>query len=109
MNERHVSVTRTDSSGRVSHSEVHVTQTVHADGTVETRTTRITTEGFDPSVCDAREQALIRAMRAYLRPQAAPERLIARLHDVLDRCCDDDECAGESEHSPSSTAATASA
>lgn len=38
---------------------------------------------FDIDCCDAREQALIKTLRAYLRPQSAPECLIARLHRCL--------------------------
>ena len=43
---------------------------------------------FDPAVCcDAHEQAMIAALRAYLRPESAPECLMARLKETLDRCC----------------------
>lgn len=50
-------------------------------------------ECFDPeSCCDAQERALIAMMRAYLRPQAAPECLIERLHRTLDACCREEEC-----------------
>ncbi|MCI1649568.1 hypothetical protein [Bifidobacterium tibiigranuli] len=45
-------------------------------------------ECFDPSCCDAREKALIRSLRAYLRPQIAPDCLIARLSQTLDRYCE---------------------
>jgi hypothetical protein len=45
-------------------------------------------ECFDPSCCDAREKALIRSLRAYLRPQNAPDCLIARLSQALDRYCE---------------------
>lgn len=45
---------------------------------------------FDPDTCcDARERALIMAMRAYLRPDVAPECLMRRLRATLDRCCCD--------------------
>ena len=37
--------------------------------------------------CDEREKAMIAAIRAYLRPEQAPECLMARLNAVLDRCC----------------------
>ena len=37
--------------------------------------------------CDARERALIMAMRAYLRPDVAPECLMKRLRATLDHCC----------------------
>ena len=54
----------------------------------------IVTEGdcFDPrTCCDEREQALIAALRAYLRPDVAPECLIARLKATLDHCCGEDK------------------
>lgn len=45
-------------------------------------------EYFDPSsCCDAHERAMIAALRAYLRPDVAPECLMARLKEALDRCC----------------------
>ncbi|KAA8817036.1 hypothetical protein EMO90_10775 [Bifidobacterium vespertilionis] len=37
--------------------------------------------------CDEREKAMIAALRAYLRPDQAPECLMAKLNAVLDRCC----------------------
>ena len=37
--------------------------------------------------CDAHERAMIAALRAYLRPDVAPECLMARLKEALDRCC----------------------
>ncbi|WP_440201417.1 hypothetical protein [Bifidobacterium pullorum] len=49
---------------------------------------------FDPaSCCSAREQAMIAALRAYLRPQSAPDCLVARLKATLDRCCADETAA----------------
>lgn len=33
--------------------------------------------------CDAREKALIESIRAYLRPQRAPESLVRRLHRMI--------------------------
>ena len=54
----------------------------------------IVTEGdcFDPrTCCDEREQALIAALRAYLRPDVAPECLMARLKATLDHCCGEDK------------------
>ena len=46
---------------------------------------------FDPdSCCDEREKALIAALRAYLRPAAAPECLLRRLRETLDHCCCED-------------------
>ena len=45
-------------------------------------------ECFDPSsCCDARDQVMIAAMKAYLRPQQAPECLYERLKMTLDKCC----------------------
>lgn len=47
---------------------------------------------FDPETCcGARERAMIAMLRAYLRPEVAPECLLAKLHATLDRCCYDDE------------------
>ena len=80
---RHISITRTGVDGMVSQTEVHITADVH-----------IVTEGdcFDPrTCCDEREQALIAALRAYLRPDVAPECLIARLKATLDHCCGEDK------------------
>lgn len=74
---RHISITRTAADGTVSQTEVH-----------------IVTEGdcFDPrTCCDEREQALIAALRAYLRPDVAPECLMARLKATLDHCCGEDK------------------
>jgi len=39
------------------------------------------------SSCDEREKAMIAALRAYLRPEQAPDCLRARLEAALDRCC----------------------
>lgn len=45
-------------------------------------------ECFDPrTCCDERERLMIEAMRAYLRPQQAPECLYERLRVTLDECC----------------------
>ncbi|WP_137652107.1 hypothetical protein [Bifidobacterium moukalabense] len=73
--ERHVSI----ASRNVDGSVTHVT---HAS-------VRVTSEErFDPETCcDERERALIAAMRAYLRPEQAPERLLERLRTTLDHCC----------------------
>lgn len=80
--ERHISITsaRTTATGdgvvtQVTHASVHVV----APG-----------DCFDPETCcDEREQALIAALRAYLRPQHAPQSLIDRLEATLDNCCDE--------------------
>ncbi|NMM92981.1 hypothetical protein [Bifidobacterium oedipodis] len=109
--ERHISITRTCPDGTVSQTEVHVTSTTstEADGTLVSTTSvtkRVSStpgngssasvssdvEGcFDPSTCcDAREQAIIAALRAYLRPDQAPECLMAKLKATLDHCCCDE-------------------
>ena len=109
--ERHISITRTCADGTVSQTEVHVTSTTstEADGTLVS-TTSVTkrvssTPGggveealladsdgcFDPSTCcDARERAIIAALRAYLRPDQAPDCLMAKLKATLDHCCCDE-------------------
>lgn len=103
MSERHISVTRTDSDGHVSHTETHVEQSVAADGTVTTKTTHVTSERFDLSQCDELERAMIMYLRQRWHVQQAaqdvqeqlqqhaPQSLIERLSSVLDRCCCDDE------------------
>lgn len=43
---------------------------------------------FDPDTCcDHYEQMMIRAMRAVLRPEEAPECLYEKLRMTLDACC----------------------
>ncbi|WP_300768177.1 hypothetical protein [uncultured Bifidobacterium sp.] len=43
---------------------------------------------FDPECsCDGRERAVIEMLRAYLRPQVAPDCLLRRLHETIDHCC----------------------
>ncbi len=43
---------------------------------------------FDPDTCcDRYEQMMIRAMRAVLRPDEAPECLYEKLRMTLDACC----------------------
>ena len=72
----HVSLTRVDADGVVTRADVHVVAAVPDD------------DCFDPETCcDAMERSLIAAMRAYLRPDAAPECLLSRLRETLDRCC----------------------
>ncbi|KFI38835.1 hypothetical protein [Bifidobacterium angulatum] len=82
--ERHISITRAGADGVVSHTEVHITASggdYFASG-----------EYFDPRVCcDAHERAMIDALRSYLRPQAAPACLMARLKATLDRCCEEED------------------
>ncbi|PWG62271.1 hypothetical protein [Bifidobacterium callitrichidarum] len=84
---RHISITRTGADGSVSQTEVHITEVSaapdDADATVSGG------DCFDPSsCCSAREQAMIAALRAYLRPDVAPECLMAKLKATLDHCCD---------------------
>ena len=69
------------------------------DGDMDTESEEMTTanheaadaqdqECFDPrTCCDERERLMIEAMRAYLRPQQAPECLYERLRVTLDECC----------------------
>lgn len=74
--ERHITTVDTSEDGTV-------TQVTHTS-------VRVSTSGdcFDPErCCDERERALIAAMRAYLRPQHAPQSLIDRLEATLDHCC----------------------
>ena len=74
--ERHISITATSTNGvvtQVTRTSVHVVSSGDC---------------FDPEICcDERERALIAAMRAYLRPQHAPQSLIDRLETTLDHCC----------------------
>ena len=79
---RHISITRTGADGMVSQTEVHITAVHHRS---------VDTGSASASVQDEREQALIAALRAYLRPDVAPECLIARLKATLDHCCGEDK------------------
>ncbi|MBT1175715.1 hypothetical protein JS530_09430 [Bifidobacterium sp. LC6] len=115
---RHISITSTSADGVVSRTEVHITTRQccaaddagscdcrnrveaarEADAHEGVREADITAqqqfvegECFDPSTCcDAREQALIAALRAYLRPDVAPECLMSKLKATLDHCCGED-------------------
>ncbi|WP_152209964.1 hypothetical protein [Bifidobacterium cebidarum] len=106
---RHISITSTTSDGVVRRTEVHITtrQCCSGEGGVECNCQSAQSEAadareygqygqtedcFDPSTCcDAREQALIAALRAYLRPDVAPECLMAKLKATLDHCCGEDK------------------
>ena len=81
----HISITQSTADG-VTRTDVHITRmdiTSSSDGS---------TDCFQPElVCDPEERALIKELRAYLRPSAAPVRLIARLEETLDRCCIDED------------------
>ncbi|KAB8289120.1 hypothetical protein DSM100688_0198 [Bifidobacterium ramosum] len=110
--ERHISVTRQTADGTVIRADVHVSA-VHPDPATRPGVQPDALAGvgagcaddavvgvdgaagsgdcFDPDTCcDARERALIMAMRAYLRPDVAPECLMRRLRETLDHCCCDD-------------------
>ncbi|MCH4208751.1 hypothetical protein [Bifidobacterium sp.] len=110
MGQRHIRITRdasmsvtrteveitTDAAGAVTTAAVTETQLLsmnthpHEPGNQHAHDGRAhdTGECFDPSCCDAREKALIRSLRAYLRPQIAPDCLITRLNQALDRYCE---------------------
>lgn len=97
MNERSVehvsrfSVTHASADGVISHTEVRITRTGIVDDPVPSGA-QDAGECFDPSTCcSSREQAMIAALRAYLRPQCAPESLKSRLRTCLDRCCCEDD------------------
>lgn len=102
MNERHVervhhiSIMRTSADGTVrtvSHTEVRITD----GGTDADMPDMAARSAYDPAVdgdcfdpatcCSEREQAMIAALRAYLRPEEAPECLKARIKACLDHCC----------------------
>ncbi|KAB8301827.1 hypothetical protein DSM100238_0146 [Bifidobacterium apri] len=102
----HISITRHTREG-VTRTDVHIARLGSFSGedagaanagAAGVETAGVGTAGdahecFDPeSCCDAQERALIAMMRAYLRPQAAPECLIERLHRTLDACCREEEC-----------------
>lgn len=75
--ERHITTVTTSEGGTVVTRVTHTSVRVSASG-----------DCFDPErCCDEHERALIAAMRAYLRPQHAPQRLIDRLEATLDHCC----------------------
>lgn len=101
----HVSITRR-TADTVTHTDMHVAETRQGNVTVVSHTTSVTSmtmnspytaepaaagqpdDHFDPATCcSACEQAMIAALRAYLRPQSAPDDLVARLKATLDRCC----------------------
>lgn len=88
--ERHsrISITRQTPVGIV-HADVHITS-VEISGMPGDMGDDLVGDCFDPdSCCDEHEKAMIAALRAYLRPEVAPECLLARLRDTLDRCCED--------------------
>lgn len=53
-------------------------------------------ECFNPeSCCDVHEKAVIAQLRKLLRPTCAPQCLVTRLHEMLDRCCLEETRGGE--------------
>lgn len=68
---------------------------VDDDGVTEdvmTEESDLRDDHFDPaSCCDRQERAMIALLHDYLRPAIAPECLIRRLNETLDRCCCDVE------------------
>lgn len=68
---------------------------VDDDGVTEdvmTEESNLRDDHFDPaSCCDRQERAMIALLHDYLRPAIAPECLIRRLNETLDRCCCDVE------------------
>ncbi|NEG78777.1 hypothetical protein GFD22_07310 [Bifidobacterium avesanii] len=89
----HVSVTRTTSvSGDgVTRTEIRMTEvrgSVARDADANAAAADCGCDCFDvESSCDKGEKAMIAALRAYLRPDQAPECLMDKLSAVLDRCC----------------------
>ena len=82
-----ITVTRA-SLGGVSRTEVRIVE--HEDTDEASSVPGVDARGdcFDPaSCCSEREQAMIAALRAYLRPNEAPECLKARVRAYLDHCC----------------------
>ena len=77
VRQSHISITSRTHEG-VVHTDVHIAEVNEA----------ASGECFDPETCcGARERALIEALRAYLRPEQAPECLLTRLRATLDHCC----------------------
>ena len=85
----HISITRQTPVGIVP-ADMHITS-VEISGMPGDMGDDLVGDCFDPdSCCDEHEKAMIAALRAYLRPEVAPECLLARLRDTLDRCCCED-------------------
>lgn len=89
---RHISITRTSADGvvsRISHTEVRISDVDDADAyDADARDGVADGDCFDPTTCcSEREQAMIAALRAYLRPNEAPECLKTRIKECLDHCC----------------------
>lgn len=78
----------TEATGAATGSSVEVSDSENADDDAAGLAGGAGGTCFDPDTCcDARERALIMAMRAYLRPDVAPECLMRRLRATLDQCC----------------------
>ncbi|MCI1935047.1 MAG: hypothetical protein LKJ44_03435 [Bifidobacteriaceae bacterium] len=61
------------------------------------------TERFNAETCcDAREKAMIEALKQYLRPQQAPATLLGRVLHCLDRLCDEEDVEDDSAATPTS-------
>lgn len=87
--ERHITTVAASEDGTV-------TQVTHTSVRVST-----SSDCFDPErCCDERERALIAAMRAYLRPQHAPQSLIDRLRQRSTIVVESGEQADESMRKP---------
>ncbi|PST47345.1 hypothetical protein CPA40_00505 [Bifidobacterium callitrichos] len=89
---RHISITRTSADGvvsHISHMEVRISDADDADAYDADAYDGVADgDCFDPSTCcSEREQAMIAALRAYLRPDEAPECLKTRIKECLDHCC----------------------
>ncbi|KFJ01277.1 hypothetical protein [Bifidobacterium subtile] len=97
MGHRHIRITRSSGLG-VTRTEVEITTDELAEERIispnlyshdhSSQHVHDSGECFDTSCCDAREKALIRSLRAYLRPQIAPDCLITRLNQALDHYCE---------------------
>ena len=82
-----ITVTRA-SLGGVSRTEVRIVEHGGVDASARVSGMEARGDCFDPaSCCSEREQAMIAALRAYLRPDEAPECLRARVRACLDHCC----------------------
>ena len=73
----HISITRQTPVGIV-HADMHITS-VEVSGMPGDMGDDLVGDCFDPdSCCDEHEKAMIAALRAYLRPEVAPECLLVR-------------------------------
>ena len=88
MRQSHISITSRTHEG-VVHTDVHIAEVNEAANgeCFDPETCCDARERAPETCCDARERALIEALRAYLRPEQAPECLLTRLRATLDHCC----------------------